>query len=596
MEVFRSLSFLRSQRQGIFIRETTKVRKVSGKRQRVSGGKKTKRTNPSRVTTKARGKEKSKKVTSFSDVPAEYTFESWWREQNDADWVVVAEKIKNGEDYFGTSWLLPNNSTSIARISRKVDFDGHIGDGLPDFGRSEGQTVYLPHGSLPGEPEAFVVWRDFHNLYPQELTVIQEFVFYHGLYFDKATGSYIEPISQTPVVLHESEGLKLRVSRDHLQDFLAARNAVLVRGFDNRFLRMVEVVPAIEVEIRNPNAFFRLIVRAYDDQSLGTNLFCWLLGKYFVYPFSEPKHKSYRRLLKRHTEEPPKIPFIVGKDRSGQPVTASSHQDADFLTPVFFKKSLLEKYHNNPRLYRVDERTIWYLSEWSIPYGLNQAGLVHVWLGDLWRDLPYEEQQYWRSFNVNPSGGLEPAFWATQMEAEFAESERIDQRVLRARKALEEAFSSRFSFPLFRPIPKEEQFILSNLHVPHSPELREFNEQISYLAKLFVEPLDKDAIEAGVTAKQDLVDDKGNKKASIQVLEIFFRDTEVAQGQAFCDQLRGLQSIRSTMPAHLTSTSDRGKLFTKLGLNDARGFQENFYKLLERMFQTITALSEELGL
>lgn len=530
----------------------------------------------------------------YSDVPREYRFESWWHEQGSADWVVVAEKVKDGEDLFGTSWLLANDPAMISGIFRKVDFDGHIGDGLPDFDQSSGKITYLPYGTSPLEPQAFVIWREFHGLYPQELAILQEFVFYHKLYFDPAARNYIEPISLAPVVMYEEGGLKIKVSMDHLRDFLAARNQVLVRAFDNRLRRKVDVVPEIEVEVKNPDAFFRLTVGQYDDRYHDTNLFCLLRGKYLVRPYREPKHKSYRGLLDRHTDRSPKVPFIVGKDEGGQPVAAHTHHDAGYLTPVFFRKALLEKYHNNPRLYRVDERMIWYLSEWSIAYGLNDAGLVHVWLGDLWRDMPYEEQQYWASFNVLPTGGLEPAFWTTQMEAEFAESDRIDRRILRAREALADAFNLRFGFHLFREIPQDEQFITSNLHVPHSPELREFNEQISYLAKLFVEALDKDAIEARVQSKQELLDKDGNKKASIQVLEVFFRDAAIDEGQRFCDQLRAVQSIRSKMPAHLTSKSEQVKLFARLGLESGRSLPEIFYKLLERILATIEGLTDVL--
>jgi len=531
-------------------------------------------------------------ATEYSDVPAEYKFESWWREQQSADWVVVAEAVKTGEeDYFGTSLLVPNTPVDISNLFRKVDFDGRIGDGVPEFGRRNGEAAYLPHGNFPGDPEAFVIWREFDGLYPRELVVLQEFVFYHHLYYDSGSKNYIEPISMNPVVVYEPDGLKIRVSRDHLQDFLAARSQVLVRAFDNRLRKKVNTVPDIEALVRKSDAFFRLVVRHYDDHTHDTNLFCWLLGKYLVYPFPEPKHESYRQLVRRYDEGLPEISFIVGKDSAGKQETARDHRDAPYLTPVFFKKALLEKYHNNPRLYRVEERMIFHLSKWSIPYGLNATGLVHVWLGDLWRDLPVEEQQYWRSFNVVPSGGLEPAFWATQMECEFVESDRIDQKVLRARAELGTKFNTHFKFPIFREIPKGEQSMLKNLHVPHSPELREFNEQSGYLAKLFVDALNKDALEAAVTSKADLVDENGNKKASIQVLEVFFRDAGITEGQQFCDQLRAVQSIRSAMPAHLTSEAHKAKLFTKLGFDPKRTLSEAFAKLLQGLNGAIRALN-----
>src|SRR5260370_20383301 len=147
----------------------------------------------------------------YSDAPSEYRFESWWHEQGSADWVVVAERVKGGEDLFGTSWLLPNDPTTISGIFRKVDFDGRIGDGLPDFGQADGKIVYLPHGAFPLQPQAFVIWREFHELFSRELAILQEFVFYHKLYLDPATRNYIEPISLTPVVMHGEGGLKIKV-------------------------------------------------------------------------------------------------------------------------------------------------------------------------------------------------------------------------------------------------------------------------------------------------------------------------------------------------------------------------------------------------
>jgi hypothetical protein len=180
------------------------------------------------------------------------------------------------------------------------------------------------------------------------------------------------------------------------------------------------------------------------------------------------------------------------------------------------------------------------------------------------------------------------------MECEFAESDRIDQRVLRAREELEAKFNGRFKFPIFREIPKSEQIMLKNLHVPHSPELREFNEQSGYLAKLFVEALNKDALEAAVTSRAELLDENGNKKASIQVLEVFFREAGIPRGQQFCDQLRAVQRVRSTMSAHLTSESDRANLLAKLGIDANSTLPEAFEKLLEGLVAGILAFNGAL--
>jgi hypothetical protein len=41
-------------------------------------------------------------------------------------------------------------------------------------------------------------------------------------------------------------------------------------------------------------------------------------------------------------------------------------------------------------------------SAWHLPgYDVNEAGQIHAYICDL-RQLPYSEQLYWQSFNVEP--------------------------------------------------------------------------------------------------------------------------------------------------------------------------------------------------
>jgi hypothetical protein len=325
------------------------------------------------------------------------------------------------------------------------------------------------------------------------------------------------------------------------------------------------------------------------------NLYVRMLGKYLVRPYPQPKHKSYPCNPPGEARHLERIPFIVAMDDSGNPQLAATHRDADFLTPVFFRREVLQKYYNHPRLYRVEPALIRHLDLWILEYGVNRTGLVHAWLGDLWQSLPSEEQIYWRSFNVVPSGGLEGSFFINQIEGGFADTDREDHRFIKARDALENAWNARFGFPLFRPIPMHEAYIVSALHIPVSGERREFNEQIGYLAKVMVEALNKADIEKAITRQHRLLDEQGHKKASIATLEVFVGESLPApEAVAFCSQLRLIQTLRSKLPAHLTSESEMASVLEKSGLDAKIPLPEVFAALLGDLRQAIEAVLPSL--
>lgn len=104
------------------------------------------------------------------------------------------------------------------------------------------------------------------------------------------------------------------------------------------------------------------------------------------------------------------------------------------LSTVFFKLEVLSKYRNNPDKYTVTERSIFCKNAWSLkPYGINDDLLVHTFLVCLsW--LPYKEQQYWKSYNVEPHdygilGGISKEFHKTYILGEFRTEESMQERV-----------------------------------------------------------------------------------------------------------------------------------------------------------------------
>lgn len=76
------------------------------------------------------------------------------------------------------------------------------------------------------------------------------------------------------------------------------------------------------------------------------------------------------------------------------------------VSPAFFRAEVLNKYTADPEKYTVKDRSIHCRGAWTLrAYGVNDAGQVSAYICYL-RDLPYQEQLYWQSFNEKPKAGL----------------------------------------------------------------------------------------------------------------------------------------------------------------------------------------------
>jgi hypothetical protein len=72
------------------------------------------------------------------------------------------------------------------------------------------------------------------------------------------------------------------------------------------------------------------------------------------------------------------------------------------VSPAFFRPEVLAKYKADPEKYRLEDRSISCRNSWYLKtYDINDAGQVHTYIVYL-SQLPYEEQQYWKSFNEWP--------------------------------------------------------------------------------------------------------------------------------------------------------------------------------------------------
>jgi hypothetical protein len=521
-----------------------------------------------------------KGTTKMSD--AEFLSFRDWIESKDylrSDWVLVCclEGLDKPEIKSTFSALISDDMKSRNLVMSSFDWNVSFELGHPRFQKNEKGEVSFDMGQTDSTLgitfEAFAIYRNFHDAYESSFELSQNFILYHNLHYDRDQEKHIDPLSDEEVIMYP-EHCTIRVKATYLRDYLAARKMVLVRFHDHRRFVGQPAKKALgkesfESETKTDESYYH--VRGADLNGTGKT-FSRLLGKDLITPFAEPANQDYLFLAGKTKEEFAK--FVIGITGRGNMVESTCDEKKlsnyfvdrgtpHFLTPVFFKRDVLQKYYATPRRYTVRTGILQCLDLWNIPFGVNNEGLVHVWLGDLGR-IPYEEQMHWRLHNVLPSGGLEEAFYRTQILAEFAESKDPIHLLQNARDHLNSQFESKFSFRLFRELGGEDSYLAKSIHVPTSAEQKELDEQLLYLAKYLVDSIDKSLLEERVKWRPT----NQGENTSIRFLKAFLEEVLGMQetlARQSTDALRMLQSMRSLSSAHLKPTEYRKEL-EKLGL------------------------------
>ena len=221
-----------------------------------------------------------------------------------------------------------------------------------------------------------------------------------------------------PVVSVTSRATHLDVSlvsfkREPLEEYLAASDSILVRMFDFTLLNKANFrgwPDGPEDVVRNKTIFYR--------QKVDAGKAAYTRGIQIVLP-TRRRAEIFAAIKGELREADSHVEFIAYDCRNKRVANISTAPGATTnyfqarnnglrfgLSAAFFKPEVLLRYRGDPDKYTVEERTIRCRGGWELRgYDVNEAGLVHAYICDL-SALPYEEQVYWRSFNVEPKGGL----------------------------------------------------------------------------------------------------------------------------------------------------------------------------------------------
>lgn len=204
------------------------------------------------------------------------------------------------------------------------------------------------------------------------------------------------------------------------------------------------------------------------------------------------------------------LEYVIGTDpETGKPVTAG-YPDApndkttwegagrdNFLTPVIFRREVLEHYLNDPRHYTVTPREVSAGNMWSIDIAITDRGNVQVWLGDLGR-ISDGAQEHWRRYNIADDDGVPTWRIEQDLNAQFVDPPRTEplDRLRGVVERCNEAATRYCGEPLYAEIDGLSADRVRTLRVPLNASLPAFQDQVTTLAIMVTEHLNLDFFKA----------------------------------------------------------------------------------------------------
>lgn len=209
------------------------------------------------------------------------------------------------------------------------------------------------------------------------------------------------------------------------------------------------------------------------------------------------------------------------------------------ISPVFFKREVLSKYINAPHKYSVSDGVIFFKKEglyFRVDTELPEW--VTVLLVDL-ASLDYNEQLYWRSYNISPKEAhISTTSYDRWYDAKFADPSAPDSALIQEYKAFCPIWEKHVGWPLFRTDPESPDSNLYALHLLSDPDNeKEFYEQILVFTKVFIDSLN-------VKQFPECKESGSINRFSAYLNQFPFQVTGVVEF------LRMVQRLRSSVSAH----------------------------------------------
>ena len=500
--------------------------------------------------------------------------------QRDMKWnemiTVYQEYTEEYSKHYIYCALIP--SAHIEKALSVSTWDMEFSRGMPSgmISNKGGREIreYLRYGVDNGV-EPLIIDRSFHRLRDDYREISEEFRLFHDLYHDRNTDQYIkidEDGNEEIVAFVEQNHIQIRLKE--IRQFLAIKEMHLAIQFifSETSMQPLEKLGFTEGDNDRQNKLMRWMQR-YGDLDGITNYraFSRLVGKRIVEPLPKTKSDFWPFA---EVSEPEYASFIIDVNESGDEISYTSNPDelktpADpgnirgvdeaapsYLTPVHFRKKVLDKYYHEPSKYTVEDSILRCGSLWSVYIDNHHDDIVCAWLGDLGRDLPSSEQEHWCLFNIPPTGGVSKTYFTRQIEAQFANSGRPEHIFKQRYHDLQKVSQMHLGWQWLLPLHTADAHHRQSLRIPATDEQRDFDGMVLSLTKMLIDSLNEKWLRKLIPCeKQEAFKDK----RGIALLEAALHLNDLEGSDIHIDFLRKLQNLRSSGSAHR-----KGKGYSKI--------------------------------
>ena len=526
---------------------------------------------------------------------------------NHEDWIVLYDKneVQNQEnDIFTFCALIDRDKIYDDNYMKKYDW-GFATDSFGKaqfgtFGWGDTEELFFNDGTMYEGFEYLVALRYFDK-YAPSVEINPKFIWYGNLV--RQNDGYIDPLTDELMVKITS--CHIEVKREYLKDFLCAVDKVCVIVFDHRrYFNASEKIDEKIEDISGEHYFITLSVSSVRGYGLDYDGCSSIIGKAIISPFKKPHHRDY----KYFAENPKYEKFIIDYDEDeDEEIEFTCNEDElanyfganpdapHFLTPVSFDIKVLEKYKNDPRNYEVNDSNISFLSEWSIPFNINKDGKVSVWLGDLGR-IPYEEQRYWKSFNIKPQKNMDSKFIDRQIKGIWTDASRIESKLVPSMNRFNAMISNLYNDVIFNVLSDADKEIYNTFMIPTNYSIPEYQSFLMKLSKLTAESINTKLI-------KKVMGDDYEKEAkgigSISQLGVFLKCTKIDENEVLSNALRKAYNCRNKLSGHTASLGEYNKIWNREkeykfnSVEDARHLLEEIVSAIEYVIAVYEARRDE---
>lgn len=510
------------------------------------------------------------------------------RKHGEETWVTVYKQINTedeSQDGGFYSALVDKDRVSEAMASSAWEMQkGYDAPGLA-IGTEDGEDVVRYVAFDDEGLQRLVICRDFEGGRAGYRELIEEFRLFHNLYQEGGGSKLfaIDDAGDSIEVANFSE-TEVKIRRSYLRSFMAAKQMDLLLFFDVFFHHSDDSYLETELETESLRASIYTgsgFVRNYDSalRVYGKKLIrCSPVEQSGVFPF---KVKQFEQFVIGGDSDEPEM-FTCDPDQLAN-YFGGNPEAPHYLTPVFFRKDVMQKYYGSSD-YEVSDGWLSRNGSWGLRLDNNSADHVSVFLGDLGRDLPFREQQYWKSFNLFPEDrAISNTYHQRSFVGAFFDPESPEHQFKYAFSKLQKAFEKHYGWTLFLQLNPKDLHFFDAIRSMLGNQQSEFDSMILGLVKSTIDSLNVKALREQLGTEES---------KSIVLLESFLTKLNVKETDQIAQFLKGVQAVRSSGVAHRKGT-EYEKVIKRLSL-DENNYQAEFDEILRQFVWTFEVMMTAL--